>query len=260
MDKIFLSVVVLTKNEELRIAKCLDSVQWADELIIVDDESTDKTVEVARRFTDKILFRKMDIEGRHRNWAYGQAKNEWVLSLDSDEIVTPELRDQISRVLAVNPQEAGFTIPRKNFIGDYWVRFGGWYPSPQLRLFRKNKFRYEEVQVHPRAFLDGVCGHLRADILHYSYKNFEDFWAKLNRQTTWEAQKWFAQGKPMTLGKFIWRAYDRFMRTYFGRGGYKDGFIGFVVAFNAGLYQIFSYLKYQEIVKNSKKNENSILR
>ncbi len=252
MDKIFLSVVVLAKNEESRIGKCLDSVKWADEIILLDDESTDKTIEIAQTYNATILRRKMDVEGTHRNWAYAQAKNEWVLSLDSDERVTPKLKEEIIKVLAGNPQEAGFTIPRKNHIGDYWVRFGGWYPSPQLRLFRKDKFRYEAVQVHPRAFLDGACGHLKADMLHYSYRNLEDFWAKLNKQTTWEAQKWFDQGKPMTLGKFTWRTYDRFMRAYFGRHGYRDGFIGFVVAFNAGLYQIFSYLKYKEIVMNKK--------
>lgn len=254
MDKLKLSVMILTKNNEAIIDACLQTVYgWADEIIVLDDMSTDKTVEILKKYTDRVFSRKMEVEGTHRNWGYAQARNEWVLSLDSDERVTPELREEISKVLAGGPQEVGFTIPRKNHIGDYWVRFGGWYPSPQLRLFRKDKFRYEEVKVHPRAFLDGACGHLKADMLHYSYKNLEDFWSKLNKQTTWEAEKWFGQGKPMTLGKFMWRTYDRFMRAYFGRHGYKDGFIGFVVAFNAGLYQIFSYLKYKEIVMNKKK-------
>jgi glycosyltransferase involved in cell wall biosynthesis len=194
----------------------------------------------------------MEIEGKHRNWAYAQARNEWVLSLDADERITPELKEEIVKTLSLSPKEAGFTIPRKNYIGDYWVKHGGWYPSPQLRLFRRDKFKYEEVQVHPRAFLDGECGHLKSDMLHYSYRSLEDFWAKLNKQTTWEANKWYSQGKPMTLGRFIWRTYDRFMRAYFGRHGYKDGFMGFVVAYNAGLYQFFSYLKYREIVMNEK--------
>ena len=246
-----LSVVVLTKNEEGRIAKCLDSVKWADEIIVVDDQSTDRTIEVVRQYTDKIFSRPMDIEGRHRNWAYAQAKNNWVLSLDADELVTPELRAEIIRAIKNNPPENGFTIPRRNYIGDYWVRYGGWYPSPQLKLFRKDKFRYEEVQVHPRAFMDEPCGHLKNDIIHYSYKNLEDFLAKLNRQTSWEASKWFMQNKPMTLIKFLWRTFDRFMRTYIGRKGYKDGFIGFVVAFNAGLYQFISYLKYREIIQKN---------
>lgn len=253
-DAAKLSVVVLTKNEEARIAACLESARWADEIIVVDDESTDRTVEIARRFTDAVFLKKMDVEGRHRNWAYAQAKNPWVLSLDADEIVTPELREEIERTLPGNPPENGFTIPRRNYIGNYWVRHGGWYPAPQLKLFRKDKFRYEGVAVHPRAFMDDPCGHLKNDLIHYSYRNTEDFLQKLNRQTSWEAQKWLAQGKPMRLGRFLWRTCDRFMRTYFLRRGYQDGFIGFVVAFNAGLYQFVSYLKYRELLL---KNERS---
>ncbi len=250
-EKVPLSVVVLTKNEEQGLARCLDSAGFADEIIVVDDESSDKTVDIARKFTDKVFIRKMDIEGRHRNWAYAQAKNTWVLSLDADEIITDELREEIKNALRNNPKEGGFTIPRKNYIGDYWVKYGGWYPSPQLKLFRKDKFKYEEVGVHPRAFMDEPCGHLQSDLVHYSYKGLEDFLNKLNKQTTWEAQKWFSQNKPMRMTRFIWRTIDRFIRTYIGRRGYKDGFIGFVVAFFAGLYQFVSYLKYREIILKS---------
>jgi len=243
-----LSVVVLTKNEEKNIQRCLESVAgWANEIVVVDDESTDRTVDTASSYTDRIIIRKMDIEGRHRNFAYTQTKNLWVLSLDADEVVTEELKEEIKDVLSKHTQYNGFTIPRRNFIGDYWIRYGGWYPSPQLKLFRKDKFRYEEVGVHPRAFMDDPCGHLKSDIIHYSYRNLEDFLAKLNNQTTREAQKWFNQNKPMHLYIFLWRTIDRFMRTYIGRKGYKDGFIGFVVAFNAGLYQFISYLKYREL-------------
>lgn len=248
-----LSVVILTKNEEDRIAKCLESVKWADEIIVVDDESTDGTLTIVKRYTDKVFVKKMEVEGKHRNWSYAQARNLWVLSVDADEIVTPELEDEIRRLMETDPSENGFTVPRRNYIGDYWVKHGGWYPSPQLRLFRKDKFRYEEVAVHPRAFMDEPCGHLKSDLIHFSYRGLEDFLAKLNNQTTREAQKWFDQNKPMRLGRFIWRTYDRFMRSYFGRKGYKDGFFGFVVAFNAGLYQFISYLKYRELIlKNGK--------
>ncbi len=252
MNKI--SVVVLTKNEEGRLRECLESVRWADQIIIVDDQSQDRTVEIARGFTDKVFIRKMEIEGRHRNWAYAQAANSWVLSLDADERVTPELQKEIRGKLGSTPAENGFTIPRRNFIGDYWVRHGGWYPSPQLKLFRKDKFRYEEVGVHPRAFMDDPCGHLKSDLIHYSYRDIEDFLAKLNNQTTREARKWHDQGKPMTLGRFLWRTYDRFMRTYFTRGGYKDGGVGFMIAYFAGLYQFLSYLKYRELIRGQKIN------
>ncbi len=243
-----LSVVVLTKNEEKNIQRCLESVAgWAGEIVVVDDESTDRTVDIVSRYTDRIIIRKMALEGRHRNFAYAQAKNLWVLSLDADEVVTEALKAEIKDVLSKHTQYNGFTIPRRNFIGDYWVRYGGWYPSPQLKLFRKDKFLYEEVGVHPRAFMDEPCGHLKSDIIHYSYRNLEDFLAKLNNQTTREAQKWFNQNKPMHLGKFIYRSIDRFIRTYIGRGGYKDGFTGFAVAFYASLYQFISYLKYREL-------------
>lgn len=248
-----LSVVILTKNEERNIRPCLESIKgWAGEIIVVDDESQDKTVDIARQYTDRIIIKKMDVEGRHRNFAYSLAKNPWVLSLDADEQVTEELKKEIGERLSKPSEYNGFTIPRRNYIGNYWVKHGGWYPSPQLKLFKKDKFRYEEVAVHPRAFMDEPCGHLKQDIIHYSYKNIEDFLQKLNNQTSREAQKWFKQNKPMRLVRFIWRTIDRFIRTYIGKRGYKDGFIGFVVALFAGIYQFLSYLKYREIIKYNK--------
>jgi glycosyltransferase involved in cell wall biosynthesis len=248
-DKIPFSVVVITKNEEKNIEDCIKSVSgWADEVIVVDDESTDKTIEIAKRLGAKVFQRKMDIEGKHRNFAYALSKNTWVLSLDADEQATPELGEEIASMLQNNTRYVAFSIPLRNYIGKYWVQHGGWYPAAKVRLFRKDKFKYEEVKVHPRAFIDGKCGHLTKDIIHYGYPDIGHFLDSLNRQTTWEAQKWYEQGKPMTLGRFLWRTYDRFMRAYFGKKGWKDGFIGFIIAYYAGLYQWMSYLKYREII------------
>jgi glycosyltransferase involved in cell wall biosynthesis len=247
-NKIPLSVVVLTKNEENNIAQCLDSVIWADDIVIVDDESTDKTVEICSKFSGRIFLRKMDVEGRHRNWAYSQAKNNWVLSLDADEKVSEGLKQEISETLKKNTQYAAFSIPLRNYIGTHWVRYGGWYPAGKVRLFRKDKFKYEEVKVHPRVFIDGECGHLTKDIIHKGYPDLAHFLDSLNRQTTWEAEKWLSQHKPMKLGRFLYRTLDRFIRTYIAKKGYKDGFIGFAVAFFAGLYQFMSYLKYKELI------------
>jgi glycosyltransferase involved in cell wall biosynthesis len=250
-NRILLSVVIITKNEEANIKKCLESVKWADEIIVVDDNSLDKTVEIAQDYTNKIFQKKMDIEGRHRNWAYAQARNSWILSLDADERVTPELRDEIAEVLVRPTKFVGFAIPRKNYIGDYWVRFGGWYPSAQLKLFKKEDFRWEEAEVHPRAILNGTWGKLSNDIIHYSYKGFEDFLNKMNKQTTLEAIKWIKDKRKMGLGRALWRTYDRFMRTFFRKKAYKDGFIGFVVSIFAGFYQILSYAKYWEFKRNN---------
>ncbi len=254
MKTVPLAVVVLTKNEERNLGACLETVSgWVDEIIVVDDESTDKTVDIAAQFKAKVFRRKMDIEGIHRNWAYQQAKNEWVLSLDADERVTEELRDELSCLLENKDiKYAGFTVPIRNYIGSYWIRHGGWYPAAKLRLFRKDKFKYEEVEVHPRAFMDGECGHLTKDLLHYSYRSFSDFLDKLNKQSTLEARKWLKQNKPMRLVHFSWRAIDRFFRTYLRKKSYKDGFVGFMIAFFASLYQIMSYAKYWEFKRELK--------
>lgn len=256
MDRLPLSVVVLTKNEENNITECLESVKgWADEIIVVDDLSSDNTIRSAQKLADKILTKKMDVEGTHRNWAYAQAKNSWVLSLDADEKVTPELKKEISSILPQTPH-ACFSIPLRNFIGTYWVRYGGWYPAAKVRLFRKEKFKYEDVVVHPRVTILGTCGHLKTDIIHKGYPDFEHFLASLNRQTTLEAQKWITTNRKMSAGRITWRAVDRFFRRFIGKYGWKDGFIGFMVAFFDTLYQIMSYAKYRQmLIENRKKEE-----
>ncbi|MDD5655367.1 MAG: glycosyltransferase family 2 protein [Candidatus Omnitrophica bacterium] len=252
-SKAAVSVVIIAKNEEKNIAECLESVRgWADEIIVVDDESADKTREICAKFTDKILAKKMEVEGTHRNWAYAQAKNAWVLSLDADEQVSAELKEEISGVLNdTGVKYAAFSIPLRNFIGNYWVRYGGWYPAGKVRLFRKDKFKYEDVKVHPRVFIDGECGHLTKDIVHKGYPDFAHFLDSINRQTTWEAEKWVSTGRRMSRGRITWRAIDRFFRRFIGKKGYKDGFIGFMIAYFDSFYQVLSYAKYWELRKKN---------
>ena len=247
MRNFSLSVVVLTKNEENNIAACLESVYgWADEILLVDDESTDKTVEFAQKYSPVLLQSKMDNEGKQRNWAYAQARYEWVLSLDVDEQVTQELKDEIDSVLD-NAQVQAFAIPLRNYIGDYWIKHGGWYPASKIKLFKPECFRYEEVEVHPKAYVDGQTSQLTRDIIHKSYRDFEHFFEKLNSQTTREALKWARTGQNITRGKIIRRSIDRFFRAFFRKKGLKDGLIGFILAFGASLYQIMSYAKYWEM-------------
>lgn len=253
MAKVPLSVVVIAKNEETNLDECFGSVKdWADEIVLVDDESTDDTVKVAERYGATIYHRKMDNEGIHRNWAYSKARNEWVLSLDADEKVTPELRDEIASALTDTKFHA-FDIPLRNFIGTYWVKYAGWYPANKLRLFMKSRFKYEEVGVHPRVFLNGGTGHLTKDIIHKGYPDFEHFLASLNRQTTLEAQKWITTGRQMSAGRATWRTIDRFFRSFIGKKGWKDGFIGFMIAVFASFYQLMSYAKYWQMKREGVK-------
>ncbi len=251
-EKIKLSVVIITKNEESRIRECLKSVVWADEIIVLDDHSTDRTVEIAKEFTEKVFIRRMDIEGKHRNYAYDLAANRWILSLDADERVTSELRDEIDGLLKNNPSCNGYTIPRKNFMGKTWVRYGGMYPSAQLRLFQKGKFKYdEEAEVHPQAYMSDPRGALKNDILHYTYRDFTDAIAKLDRQTDLEAKKWYREKRKVGVFGTLRKMVDRFCRAYFKKEGRKDGVIGFFLAVNSAMYQFLSFVKYWEL-KNSK--------
>ena len=147
------------------------------------------------------------------------------------------------------------SIPRRNFIGDYWIRWGGMYPSAQLKLFRKDKFKWEEVEVHPKPLVKQICGRLEHDLLHYSYRNWQDYLGKLNSQTTLEATKWLKLysdnpkkvNRKMNLPHALWRTIDRFVRVFIIKCGYRDGFTGFMLALMSSLYQIISYAKYIEM-------------
>ena len=252
MAKIPVSVVVIAKNEGSRLADCLQSVDWADELIVVDDQSTDDTRDVAQRLGAKVFQRKMDIEGKHRNYAYSLAKNNWVLSLDADERVSPELKTEIGQTLKNDPSCNGYTVPRRNFMGSTWVRYGGMYPSAQLRLFRKGVFRYDELaEVHPQAYMQDPRGSLKNDLLHYTYRDFTDAIAKLDRQTDLEARKWFREGRKVGAFSVMRKMADRFWKAYVSKQGHKDGVIGLFLAVNSGMYQFLSYAKHWELKRNS---------
>lgn len=246
-----LTVVIIAKNEEANIEETLVSAHgWADEIIVVDDYSTDRTAEISKKYA-KVLTRKMENEGIHRNWAYSQARNSWVLSLDADEKVSEELKKEIASAIN-NPEFVSYDIPLRNYISNYWVRYGGWYPAAKVRLFRKEKFKYEEAEVHPRVFVDGKNGHLKSDIIHKGYPDLEHFMGSVNRQTTLEAAKWLRTGRKFTCGHMLWRAVDRFFRRYIRKQAWKDGMYGFVIAYFDSLYQFLSYVKYREMVKRKK--------
>lgn len=255
-NKLPLSVVIIAKNEEQAIKKALESVKgWADEIVVVDDESTDHTVSVAREYTDKVFTKKMEVEGLHRNYAYSLTSNEWVLSLDADERVTDELKKEIDGILGDGTEYNAFSIPLRNYIGGHWVRYGGWYPAAKVRLFKKDKFRYEDARVHPRIFLEGECGHLKGDIIHRGYPDIGHFLGSLNYQTTLEAQKWYTDKRKMSLARAIRKTADRFLRSYVLKKGFKDGFTGLVVAVFAGLYQFITYAKYRQLKEEARHHE-----
>ncbi|MBI3601333.1 MAG: glycosyltransferase family 2 protein [Candidatus Omnitrophica bacterium] len=248
-----LSIIIIAKNEQERIKDCLESVHgWANEIIVVDDHSTDQTRSMAAAYTDKIFQRAMDLEGRQRNFAVSHASNDWVMMLDCDERPTPELKGEIEDLLGHPPEKiVAFWIPQICFLGDVHIKYGGW-SNPHIRLYHKKYVTWSEAAcdvVHPGVRVAPGYGgaNLKQALIHYNYKNVEDVIRKTNRLTTLEAIKWHLDGRKMTQGRAMWRTVDRFFRRYVGRKGYKDGYYGLVLAVFSAVYEFAAYSKYKEI-------------
>jgi len=248
-----LSVVVIARNEHDRIKDCLENVHgWLDEIIVVDDQSTDDTCAIAARYTDKIFTRHMELEGKQRNFGASKAKNDWILILDCDERLTEELKNQIAAAINGTDAKIGaYWAGQVNYLGDVPLNYGGW-SSPHIRLYNKNAAQWSEAAhdvIHPGfKILPGFSGgHLNGKNIHYSFRNVEDFIAKINRYSTLEAIKWHLDGRKMSRGKAIWRTVDRFFRRFIGKKGYKDGYAGFIAAVLSSFHELAAYSKYREI-------------
>jgi glycosyltransferase involved in cell wall biosynthesis len=256
-----LSVLMITKNERHNIKECLDTVQgWADEIIVVDDESSDNTLQAARQYTDNVHTRKMDLEGRQRNWAVSKARNDWVMFIDADERVTKELQGEINEILSkAESNIVAFWIPRKNYLGNFWLRHGGWYPAPHIKLYNKHHLKWMEVPadvVHPGIEITKgyQSANLKNHLIHYNFKDIEDFINKVNRQSTLEAMKWHLQGKRITLMHGLWKGFERFWKRFIYKKGFKDGYHGFAASFLSGFYQWAAYSKWREIKEKASQN------
>ena len=239
-----LSITIVAWNEEERLRACLESVAWADEIIVVDGESTDKTVALAREFTDRVWVRPWPGFAAQKNFALEQASGDWVLSLDADERVTPELRERIARILAGAAADApaadGYSLPRRNMFWGRWVRHGGLYPDYQLRLFRREAGRFVDDAVHESVRVDGRVEALPEALLHHSYRSLEDFVQRSNRYSTLAAGAWLARGRRAGLPDLIFRPLGRFLSMYIIRLGFLDGWRGFVLAV---LYADYVFLR-----------------
>jgi glycosyltransferase involved in cell wall biosynthesis len=235
-----LSVAVVALDEEERIRACLESVTWADEIVVVDAGSSDKTVGIAREFTDRVLFHAWPGYGAQKNYALAQCRGDWLLSLDADERVGEALREEIRTTLARGPAEAGFEIPRQNFFQGAWVRHGGLYPDHQLRLFRRGRGVFSEHAVHESVRVDGPVGRLRSPLVHQSYRGIQDFVARANRYSELAARELAAAGRGGTAADLLLRPLWRFVSMYVLRGGFLDGWRGFVLA---ALYAHYVFLR-----------------
>ena len=225
-----LSVVVVTRNEEERIRACLEAVAWADELIVVDAESEDKTASIARELTDHVVVRPWPGFAAQKNHGLEVARAAWILSLDADEIVSPALRADIERVLERDGPADGYAVPRRNIFWGRWVRHGGLSPDRQVRLFRRGRGRFNERAVHESVQVDGVVARLAGHLEHRSYRDVSDFLARADRYSTLAAEDVIARGGRVRAWDFVLRPLGRFVGMYVLARGFLDGSRGFLLA------------------------------
>ncbi|NIM03272.1 glycosyltransferase [bacterium] len=245
-----LSVIIITYNEEENIKHCLESVQWSDEIVIIDSFSSDKTVEIAREFTPKVFQNDWTNFSQQKNLALGKATSEWVLNIDADERVTPELKEEILTVLNSQPQSFnGYYIARRNHYLGKWIRHCGWYPDYKLRLFRRGKGKFNERTVHESVLVEGRKGYLKSCLHHYSYKNLSDHLNKINKFTSLAAEEMFKNGKRGRVFDLIFRPHIKFIKMYLIKRGYLDGTYGLIVSIIGSFYVFMKYLKLWQFSK-----------
>lgn len=245
-----LSVIIITKNESQNIKDCLESVKWADEIIVIDSGSTDDTVEIAKQYTEKVIYNEWKGYAIQKNYALQLAKNEWVLSLDADERVTESLRNEISNTDL--EKFDGYRIKRDNFFLGKIIRGCGWGNDYQLRLFRKSKTTLTKRLVHEGFYVEGRISKLKSTMLHYSYRNFKDAFDKINYYSTLEAVEKQNRKKVNALSIFI-TPVIAFLQHFIIRRGYIDGIYGMFVSILNAYTKLQVQLKIWEL-KNKSSN------
>jgi len=243
MNKI--SVIVITKDEEKNISDCLKSVEWADEIIVVDSESTDRTIELAKQFTEEIFIRKWEGYVPQKKYALSLAKNEWVLSLDADERITPELKDEIFKLST--GEFSGFKIRRKNFLLKKEIKSCGWENDYQLRLMRKDKASFSDRLVHEKFVVDGEVGTLKNPMLHYTFSSFEEYFEKINNYTSLKAQELFIKKKRIGGWTIFSHTISAFFAFFIIRLGFKDGVYGLIISLLHSVSTMMNYIKLWEL-------------
>jgi glycosyltransferase involved in cell wall biosynthesis len=247
------TVTVITKHEADALADALRSVSWANEIIVIDAESTDGTVEIARQFTDRVYVRAWNGYIDQKNHAAGLAKNDWILSLDADERVTPQLAEEIQALLATDPDSNGYRIPRVSFYFGRWMRTTDMYPDYQLRLYDRRHARWNGQYVHESVRADGSVGYLKNDLQHHPYRDLSEHLIRMDRYTTLAARQMHEQGRRATVMDLLIHPRLAFLRNYILKGGFRDGKAGLVISLVNSYYVFLKFAKLWEIQRDSDK-------
>jgi glycosyltransferase involved in cell wall biosynthesis len=247
-----LSVIVITRNEAANIGAALDSVAWADERIVIDADSTDDTIAIARQRGARVEVRAWPGYAAQKNYAASVASHDWLLSLDADERVTPELAAEIQALMKADdePPKRGYRMPRVTYAFDRWIRTTDWYPDRQLRLYDRRAGRWNETRrVHESVSLqDGnVAGELRAELQHFGYHGIAHHLGTINRYTTLAAEDLAANGRRAGVIDLLVHGPAAFLRNYILRGGWRDGSVGLVISLMNSYYVLLKHIKLWEL-------------
>ena len=249
MDKI--SVIIITFNEEKNIEECLLSVNWADEIILIDSKSTDNTVNLAKKFADKIIFTENTPYGLKRNIGINNASSDWILWLDADERINKELADEIKSEIVNNNFDV-YYIKRKSFFINKFIKHCGWYPDYSLRLFKKSLcIKFDDAEVHEKLNYKGKYGKLHNEIIHFTDTDFEHYTEKMNNYTTLSANELRKLKKKSRMIDLVFRPVFTFYKMYFLKLGFLDGYTGLILCLLSAYHVFFKYAKYNTLIKQN---------
>jgi glycosyltransferase involved in cell wall biosynthesis len=241
-----LSVIIITKNEASHIGRCLESVMWADEIIVLDSGSEDDTVSICRQYTDKVYQTDWPGFGIQKQRALDKATGDWILSVDADEVLTPELRTEIEKALQQEHYK-GYEIPRLSSYCGRQMRHGGWWPDYVLRLFRRDCGQFTDTVVHERIFVQGEIGKLTSPLLHDAFVNLDEVLHKVNSYSTLSSEMLYQRGVRSSLSKAILKGLWTFIRTYWLKAAILDGRQGLMLSISNAEGAYYKYLKLWEL-------------
>ncbi len=244
-----LSTVIITKNEEHNIEGCLQTVQWADQIIVVDAESSDRTEELARHYTSQVIVRPWEGYGRQKNFGMEQAVGDWILILDADERVSSELTKEIQARLTsrTSTDPVAYCIPRRNIYYGEWVRWGGAFPDLQVRLFQKGKASYNDVEIHENLIVNGPVGRLEGYLEHFTERRIVDHFRKFSLYISLAAKEQAKSSIMIHWWHLLLNPIVTFIKKYCLKQGFRDGIRGVIYAGFAGMYTFGKYAKIFEL-------------
>lgn len=256
------SVCIITFNEESRIRDCLESVKWADEIIVVDSFSTDKTVDICKEYTERVYRRAWGGNIDQKNHTIGLATKDWLLCLDADERLSPELTKEIQNVLKSRDTADGFFFPRRSSYLGRWIFHGDWYPDYQLRLFKRGRGRWQGTNPHGRVSVEGKTQYMKHDLYHFNYRNLSHQLKTIDNYSDIFSGIMIERNKSFSLFQLIFRPLYKFIKVYILKRGFLDGLPGFILAITNAFYIFVKYVKLWERThgngREKKQNEKTV--